>query len=197
MESIALRAAMLMPILLLQKPHARSKTKEHIKCLERRLTLWKSADIDALIREGRIIQSQFRKSTAKRNCNEEQRITQQFSKLMMQGKVKAAIRLLDNENNGGTLPLYNIIQSGNAQHTATTTVRDILSDKHPPGQPAHPDTIIPPLSPIQQPHPTLFDRLDGEMIRSVALQSEGSPGPSELDSHGWRRLCTAFRRASS
>lgn len=32
-ESIALKAAMTLPSLMLQKPHAKSKTKEHISCL--------------------------------------------------------------------------------------------------------------------------------------------------------------------
>ena len=45
MESIALSAAMVMPALLLQKPHERSKPKEHLKCLERRLLDWKEGNI--------------------------------------------------------------------------------------------------------------------------------------------------------
>ena len=32
LELVALRATMVMPILLLQKPHARSKAKDHLKC---------------------------------------------------------------------------------------------------------------------------------------------------------------------
>ena len=38
---MAITAAMTMPALLLQKPHSRSKTKDHVKCLERRLEDWK------------------------------------------------------------------------------------------------------------------------------------------------------------
>ncbi len=34
LESIALRAAMVLAILLLQKPHARSKTKDDVACLQ-------------------------------------------------------------------------------------------------------------------------------------------------------------------
>ena len=41
METVALRAAIVLPILLLQKPHRRSKAKEHVACLERRLRIWK------------------------------------------------------------------------------------------------------------------------------------------------------------
>jgi len=40
LESIALKAAMIMPTLLLQKPHQRSKMKDHNTHLERRLKLW-------------------------------------------------------------------------------------------------------------------------------------------------------------
>ena len=35
LEQVALKAAMVMPLLLLQKPHPTSKTKEHARCLER------------------------------------------------------------------------------------------------------------------------------------------------------------------
>ena len=37
LEAVALKAATVLPILLLQKPSKRSKTKHHTKCLERRL----------------------------------------------------------------------------------------------------------------------------------------------------------------
>ena len=40
LEGIAMRAAMVMPALLLQKPHPRSKAKDHVLSLERRLNLW-------------------------------------------------------------------------------------------------------------------------------------------------------------
>ena len=57
MESVALRAAMVMPILMLQKPHARSKSWEHMKCLERSLIDWKEGNIDTLLHEGHTIQA--------------------------------------------------------------------------------------------------------------------------------------------
>ena len=60
MESCALHAAMVLPTLLLQKPHSRSKSREHVRCLDRRLTLWKEGNIEALLHEGRTIQSHFR-----------------------------------------------------------------------------------------------------------------------------------------
>ena len=41
MDGIALKAAMTLPSLMLQKPHAKSKTHDHISCLQRRLNLWR------------------------------------------------------------------------------------------------------------------------------------------------------------
>ena len=62
MECIALKAAMVLPALLLQKPHIQSKSREHIKCLERRLHLWREGDIDALLAEGHTIQQHLQHS---------------------------------------------------------------------------------------------------------------------------------------
>ena len=57
LEGVAFKAAMILPALLLQKPHARSRTKEHTKHLERRLNLWKEGDLASLLDEGQTIQS--------------------------------------------------------------------------------------------------------------------------------------------
>ena len=51
--------------------------------------------------------------------------------------------------------------------------------------------------PAQEPHPVLFDQLDGEAIRTAALRIEGAAGPSGVDANGWRRLCISFKSASS
>ena len=59
LEPLAIRAAMTMPILLLQKPHRSSKAKEHRICLQRRMEAWKSGNIDVLIQEGHTIQQRL------------------------------------------------------------------------------------------------------------------------------------------
>ena len=191
LESISLCAAMVAPILLLQKPHARSKTKDHIKCLERHLAVWKAGDIEALLDEGRTIQGRFRPPPTKSIANEE-KMTQQFVKFMRQGKVKAALRLLDSQKKGGVLLLNDTIQSNSRQQT----VREVLLEKHPAGQPVHPDTLLQSYTTASDVHPVLFDRIYGELIRHFALRTEGSAGPSGVDSHGWRRMCTSFKKAS-
>ena len=56
LESVALKAAMVMPALLLQKPHPRSKAKDHTIHLERHLQQWMDGDVEGLMKEGHTIQ---------------------------------------------------------------------------------------------------------------------------------------------
>ena len=57
---VAMKALMVMPALLLQKPSKSSKTKDHLNALHRRLKLWDDGKIAELIREGKTIQSQLK-----------------------------------------------------------------------------------------------------------------------------------------
>ena len=98
-------------------------------------------------------------------------------KFMNQGNVKAALRLLDNSNSAGVPSLESVIHL-----QEQTTVRELVS-KHTPDQPAHPETLLSPPSSLLEPHPVLFECLDGEMICFAALRTEGSAGPSGVDAH--------------
>ena len=117
------------------------------------------------------------------NGDIEQQTAYGFAKLMMNRKVRAAMRLLSDEEKGtpGLQP--------------PTTVRDELLKKHPPCQPAHPDTLLHATTPFKT-HPIIFDCLSGAAIHSAALHTNGSAGPSGIDATGWRRLCTSFQTAS-
>ena len=97
LESIALKTALILPILLLQKPQRASKAKEHAACLERRLQLWKEGNLNDLVLEGRAIQNRLPKiSTPKATQN----IARSFADLMFAGKCKAALDLLSNSGRG-------------------------------------------------------------------------------------------------
>ncbi len=111
LESITLRA-MILPILPLLNPHAQSKTKDHVACLQRCLTTWRTGDIDALVREGRTIQSQFQTTPSSGEMRDQQQdqTTRLFINHMKHGSVKAAICLLDNLKKGGVLSLNTPIQ---------------------------------------------------------------------------------------
>ena len=188
MESVALKAAMVLPALLLQKPHAKSKAKDHSAHLERRLKLWEKGDINSLVIEGRVIQSQREKrATTKNEAKPEGQMARTFAKLMMEGKVKAALRILAQDSNGGILPMNN-------------EVLEALRKKHPARKPAIPSALTMPNPSSQDQDPShfiLFDQLDGQLIRETALKTDGAAGPSGLDAAGWKRLCTSFQSAST
>lgn len=60
LEAFAIKAAMTMPALLLQKPSTKSKSIDHVNCLRRRIALWEKGDIQKLLKEGKTIQRQLR-----------------------------------------------------------------------------------------------------------------------------------------
>ena len=97
LECVALKAVMVMPHLLLQKSHRTSTAKEHVAQLERRLQSWTHGDTDQLLHEGRTIQRQLA-SGLNKSPTFEGKVTQQFSKLMLEGKIKAALRLTSIKN---------------------------------------------------------------------------------------------------
>ena len=154
-----------MPALLLQKPHPRSKAKEHTLHLERRLRLWAEGDLGGLLKEGCTIQHQFTRQCPNQSRSAQQ-TTRRFAKLMMEGKVRAALRLIDDDESGGPLHLDSQI-AFDGSCAPSETVREVLLKKQPP----KPSSIIAPDSPTIEPHTDLFGRIDGQLIRSSALRT--------------------------
>ena len=62
LESVALKATVIIPHLLLQNPSRASKSRDHIACIERRMPLWHEGKLMDLLLEGRVIQSRRPKS---------------------------------------------------------------------------------------------------------------------------------------
>ena len=102
LHNISLKLLMIMPALLLQKPSFKSKAKQHSECLKRRFTQWQNGDFDSLVREARTIQSKLPKSKV---TSSPDYLAKTFSKLMLQGKVHAALMLLEKEFSNGILNL--------------------------------------------------------------------------------------------
>ena len=81
---------MILPSLLLQKPSKTSKAKEHLLKLDERLKLWVNGNFHELLSEGMNIQRKLKFSSA----SSEQDNAKRFAKLMFQGKINAAVKLL-------------------------------------------------------------------------------------------------------
>ena len=200
LECIALKAGTVLQCLLLQKPHAKSKSKDHSTHLERRLKLWLDGDISTLLREGRCIQRHLPSPTNQEdNLEKNARV---FSRLMLQGKVNAALRFISKDTNRGILSLDSLIPTGkdlNGEITWQTAI-DVLREKHPKGKVAPAETLLS----ESESHtaefyhdPIVFEQITGEAIRQAALHTHGAAGPSGVDAYAWRRFCSSFKSAST
>ena len=88
---------------------------------------------------------------------------------MFAGKTKAALHLLSQEQKGSILHLND---PSDLNSSDSPMVRDMLYSKHPQGQHADAECIIP--STPQDVHPILFESIDANAIRSAALQTTGA-----------------------
>ena len=193
-EIIALKSAMVFPSLMLQKPTQNSRTKDHVCCLERRLDLWRSGKVEELVAEINAIQTRL-PPLQQRNTvsqNEEDSLAFRFASLMSEGKTRAAVRLLKENDGGGPLVLDGMLQTANGQET----VREILRNKHPKGKPTLQTAVVNDI-PIQEAHPIIYESITSESILKAVLRTDGSAGPSGLDAQAWRRICTSYQSASS
>ena len=194
LHSVALTACSVFQALLLQKPHAKSKSKEHVACLERRLALWRCGDIAALLREGKCVQTHLQNTI--RSESRPRNVARIFDRLMSVGKVSAALKLLSEDVKGGVLSLDSRIPCGHGD-TLSRSVKDILVEKHPPGQVAVTESLLESGCVDALCYdPILFEQLTGDLIKWAALRTHGAAGPSGVDAYAWRRLCSSFGAAS-
>ena len=106
----------------------------------------------------------------RRDCCDQNKTSQQtartFAKLMMEGKVRAALLLISKSSSNDVLHLDSYSDPDNP----TETVRETLLKKHPNQQPYKQSSIVTPTTPTNEPHPIFFDMIDGHLIRSTALR---------------------------
>ena len=146
-SNLAMTKLMIIPQLLLQKQHEHSTRTENIKCLERRILLWKEGELYQLRKEAATLNDRFARKyrTKKENGSE----SAKFAKLMKKGKVGQSLRLLQENNSRGILPL-------------THTAKAALAEKHPSAKVAAPDTKMegPQLDGLEG----IFEEINGLMI---------------------------------
>ena len=181
-EDFAIKAALILPTLLLQKPFRKSKYRDHSRCLMRRWEMWKDGAIQDLVSEGATIQKHLKSSKSRPLQS-----STAFSQSMLQGNVKKALRFLSDESQQGVLDLDDIGADGKL-------VKDILLEKHPAARPLNSDCLVPPRD--NDFHPVLFEAITAEAIKSAATHTFGAAGPSGVDAWVWRRLCCAFGNSS-
>ena len=101
LESIVLMAAIVLPILVLQLLYCKSRAKEQIACLERRLKLWRAGDLVSK-KEGPF---NFLSLSI---CSMISMLLDLLPTSMFKGETHAALDLLVNNGKGGVLRLDNL-----------------------------------------------------------------------------------------
>ena len=173
LNGIAIKAFMVLPTLLLQKPSPQSKAKQHTAALERRLKQWKAGEFILLKKDIRKIQQSFIAAKKPRSADD---IAKSFAKLIMHGKISAALKLLDKEGSTGVLNL-------------TDSVMEELHQKHPSPAPIKENTLL--QGPVDLVPECFFEHIDEQTVLKAALDTKGSAGPSGMDAELYRRvLCS-------
>ena len=170
LNSVSLKVFMILPSLILQKPSSKSKSKEHTECVKRRLELWERGEVLSLLKEASVIQTRLTSGKKKRSMEDISRV---FSKLVMEGKITAALKFLDSEASNGIL-------------TISDDVLAELKAKHPDAEPASDECLL--RGPINFLPKTFFDSIDEQTILKSALRTKGSAGPSGMDAELYRRI---------
>ena len=165
---IALKVFMVLPCLLLQKTSRQSKSKDHSKKLEERQP-WNEGRIDELMRENRKIQKSLVKSTNRTLEGS----SHNFTKLMWQGKVSAALKLLNSDYDNGVLKVDDNVFKG-------------LQEKHPKPAPIKERSLL--QGPINKVPASYWDAIDKSMIATATRLTKGSGGPSQLDAEQFRHI---------
>ena len=167
---ISMKAVHIMPALLLQKPSSSSKSKDHVRALERRMEMWHKGQIDLLMNEAETSNLVWRRS------KDIASISKRFQAQMEKGNVNAAIRIVTNNMGGGILPLNDETLS-------------LLEQKHPEGREVNEDFIL--QGPISTVNPIVYDVIDESRVLKAAQKTKGGSGPSGLDADGWRKPLTS------
>jgi len=180
MRHISLKAAFVLFAVCLQKPSQKSKAKEHQECLAKRLKLWKDGEIEVLVREGRLIQRRLTSSRRADPLNK----AKVFANLVMAGQLHSALRYLNDDDDGGVLPLNDDVMRQ-------------FKERHPEAQKAPLGTLL--FGSIEEVPDVIYQQINAEMVRDAALRTKGSRGPSGIDANGFRRMlaCKSLKKSGT
>ena len=158
--------------LMLQKPSARSKPREHSKYLGERLRKWNDGEIINLLKECKEIQKRMSKKFKQQKKQKEAK-DRLFMRNMMHGKIGQAAKFVNNED------------EVTGVHNLTSEIKEILLQKHPEAGEMHPDTILLSIN-DENPEPVIFEEIDALLVQKIAKKLKGSGGPTQIDADMWK-----------
>ena len=103
---------------------------------------------------------------------------------MLLGKVSQAMKFINNDDTTAGV------------HPITDDIKALLQEKHPVGQPADLQILLPDTETV--PQPVIYEEIDGEAVYKAAKNIQGSGGPTLIDADGWSHiLCSKSYGKSS
>ena len=171
-ESVAIQLLIVFFPLMLQKPSQKSKASDHSRYLTKRLQWWKEGKLVEIMSEAETIQKRLMKLKGK--AGKEDKKLRSFANLMMEGKVKRALKLVDSDN-GIT-----------GVHEMTDDVRNSLQAKHPDARDA--DTGILINGEVPHVEAVIFEEINAQSIQAAAKSTQGSGGPTKVDADIWKHI---------
>ena len=125
LEPVAMNLLIIFFPLMLQKPARKSKNADHKRYLSKRLLWWKDGKLGDLLEEGETIQKRMKSSQR----TSQEGVVRGFTRLMAEGKVRQALRLVDADNEIAGI------------HKLDENIRNQLLIKHPAGEDMNPGVI--------------------------------------------------------
>ena len=181
MESVAFKALAVMGHLLLQKPHHKSRSKDHNKALSRRLAWWTDGDFPSLFAEADALQKRHKKDKEK---SIQVPLHRRFANLVFQDRMHDALRLLVQEAGTGGV------------HKLTDEVVDTLRALQFDPTPVVEEALLRTGEPPECPQPVIFEVITAEAIKQAAAKLKGSHGPSGEDAENLKKQLLSFGPSS-
>ena len=174
-EPVALHMLNIFLPLMLQKPSSKSKNRDHIRYLRKRIDLWKQGKLLELVSECKEIQKRLING---KHMKDKSNI-KGFTNLMLQGKVKQAVKLINADSDVTGI------------HELTHGVRQALEEKHPDAEDIDESLIVE--GDIVRVEEVIFEEINQEMIQKAAQSTFGTGGPTQIDADIWKVMICAKR----
>ena len=175
---------------MLQRDRLVRKGCDIRRLLERRMNLWRDEQYDVLIQEATRCDRSLRNSHRRPlSGNSQEHLIKVFTRLMLEGNVRAAVRWLTERSGGGVLRPSDSTTIGGT----SMTVLEALGLKH-PDPCAPPDCILPAMDNLP-----LFEdsEITGSHILSIAHRLQGGAGPGGCDASHWRDILLRYGSSST
>ena len=170
-EPIAIHLLIVFIALMLQKNAKISKMRQNTEYLKKRLDLWRDGNLSAIMSECEEVQRRMQSKSPKQK---EESVMRGFSRLMMSGKVRQALKLVDADS------------EVTGVHAMNDEIREVLQRKHPEAEPAQQIALS--LSEVPAVENVIFEEINAAMVIKSAADTSGAGGPTRLDAESWKHI---------